>query len=68
MVAVIADSFILTPERERALRDTMRPLADLEAIRLLDQRACHARGRSATTAPFPVPFNHPIDPSRNCAP
>ncbi len=55
------DSFILTPERERALRDTLRPLADLEAIRLLDHVLAMRVG-DPTTAPLPVPFNHPIDP------
>lgn len=55
------DSLFLTPELERTLRDTLRPLADLEALRLMDKIIAMRTGFPEVT-PAPVRFNHPIDP------
>ena len=55
------DSLFITPELERTLRDTLRPLADLEALRLLDKIIAMRTG-SQTSTPAPVRFNHPVDP------
>jgi cyclophilin family peptidyl-prolyl cis-trans isomerase/HEAT repeat protein len=57
------DSIVVPPELERMLRDTLRPLADLEALRLLDQVLAMRAGISPFL-PDPIPFNHPIDHTR----
>lgn len=46
---------------EKTMRDTLHPLADLEALRLLDQLIA-TRDTGHAFTPLPVPFNHPIDP------
>ncbi|MCB0771311.1 MAG: peptidylprolyl isomerase [Flavobacteriales bacterium] len=57
------DSIVVSPALERTLRGTLRPLEDLEALRLLDQVRT-VQPNDPPTPPAPIAFNHPIDIKR----